>query len=133
MSRQFGIQPAYRRFIPSNSLPRWQLVAHAADDSTPSQDHPEDDLDDDDVPPPEHDNPHWWEEFGTDFDDNEPLPEPGDFWADEDVEDGCSAGEKSWLFASPYAGSLNVGVTDFNTLFQSTSSRTRGRPLALGI
>ena len=32
--------------------------------------------------------PPWWEEFGTDFDD-EPDPEPGDFWPADDDDAEC--------------------------------------------
>jgi hypothetical protein len=112
MSFQFGSQTSHRPFTPNDSLPLGQSKALTADDATLSQSPPEDDWDDNEVPPPEHDNPRWWEEFGADFDDDEPLPEPGDFWADEDVEDGCSASEKSSSFASPYARSPDVGVTE---------------------
>ena len=43
----------------------------------------DDDADDDpaDEPPARFD-PDRWDDFGADFEDEEPEPEPGDFWAE---------------------------------------------------
>jgi hypothetical protein len=56
-------------------------------DVDPASEDWEDDGDDDDCLPPPQVAPRWWEEFGADFDDDEPQPEPGDFWPDDDDRD----------------------------------------------
>ncbi len=38
--------------------------------------------------PPEVDGPDRWDEFGTEFESEESLPEAGDFWTEDDDEDG---------------------------------------------
>ncbi len=39
--------------------------------------------------PPDADDPLWWEAFESDAND-EPDPEPGDFWPEEDRLESCA-------------------------------------------
>lgn len=32
-------------------------------------------------------DPNRWDDFGADFDDEEPEPEPGDFWPEEEADE----------------------------------------------
>ncbi len=47
------------------------------------------DEEDEDTPLPDNEAPPWWRDFGADFDDDEPEPEPGDFWPE--IDDLCPA------------------------------------------
>ena len=38
--------------------------------------------DEEELRPPAEDDPLWREDFGADFDEDEPEPAPGDFWPD---------------------------------------------------
>jgi hypothetical protein len=52
----------------------------AADEPT-DDDAPDDDWDEEEeLLPFHHDDPRWSDEFGAELDDDEPDPEPGDFW-----------------------------------------------------
>lgn len=42
---------------------------------------------DEDFTPLEKRDERWWRDFGADFDDAEPEPEPGDFW--REMDDSC--------------------------------------------
>ncbi|MBI2825465.1 MAG: hypothetical protein HYX69_12330 [Planctomycetia bacterium] len=55
-----------------------------ADDPEESDGDQNDDLSDDDFVPPEFDDAGRWDDFGADFDDEEPDPERGDFCTDDD-------------------------------------------------
>ena len=51
-----------------------------------------DELDDEDFVPPERDDPRYWDDFGADFEEDEPEPAPGDFWtADDEQNEHCRA------------------------------------------
>jgi hypothetical protein len=64
----------------------------------------EDWEEDDDCLPPPRVAPPWWEGFGADFDDDEPQPEPGDFWPDDDDrDDRCETGQRPLRIQLPEA------------------------------
>lgn len=80
MRRRFTTSPA-PAVQTGRPLPPAQLCGRAPDDADSDA---ADDWDEDpDSMPPVTDDPRWWAAFESDEED-EPDPEPGDFWPEED-------------------------------------------------